>query len=78
MSEAELLRAWIATWPSLRRWIEVPGVTAIHLTGEIAESLPFLDTMARLAVQRQGCATRVEFSFIVYAGERPAETGVSV
>ena len=64
-SEAALLRHLITTWPSLRRWIEAPGVTAIHLTGEIAESLPFLEAMARLAVQRQGKTTRVEFSFIV-------------
>jgi hypothetical protein len=55
----------------------VPGVTAIHLTGEIAKSLPFLDAMARLAVKRQGRTTRVEFNFIVYAGEPPAETGVA-
>lgn len=65
MRESELLDSLRNKWPMLRRWIEVPGTTSIFLNGDVADSIPFLYDMARLAIQRQGGDTAIQFSFTV-------------
>jgi len=64
-TENELVLKLTPRWPTLRRWIEVPGATTIFLSGDVNANLQFLCDMAALAVVRQGRTTSVEFRFLI-------------
>jgi len=65
LTEAELIKQLNQKWPTVRRWIEVSGVTRIYLDGSVEDNNAFLSEMAMTAFYRQNKETRVEFSFLV-------------